>query len=113
MPLPRQSLLGTFWYPHCQPSDIWPILYLCPECGHSSVHLAEEIHPLGVEVQVQSLAAYRLVCYEYVRENDKTKTLLFSKIAPTLRTEEAFGESVRIAGQMEEKPRLLRHFVID
>jgi hypothetical protein len=71
------------------------------------------IRLLGVEVQVQSLPAYRLVCYEFEKENDKRKMLVFSRIFPTLRIEEALGESIRIAGHLLGKPRLLRHFVID
>ena len=72
-PLPHRSLLGIFEHPHCKPSDIWPISYLCSECERLSVHSAEAIHPLGVEVRVQSLQAYRLVCYEYENIDDKKK----------------------------------------
>jgi hypothetical protein len=68
---------------------------------------------LGVEVQVQNLELYSLLCYEFGKPSDKKKTLVFSRVAPTVRMEEALGESIRVAGHLPEKPRLLRHFVID
>jgi hypothetical protein len=113
MPLPRQSLLGKFEHPHCQPSDIWPISHLCSECEHLSVHSAEEIHLLGVEVPVQSLTAYKLVCYEFGTAPAGTKMQVFSQLAPTYQREQALAESIRIAGHLPGSPRLIQHFVIE
>lgn len=111
--LPRRSLLGIFEHPQRQPSDAWPINYLCSECGHLSERVHAPLHPVGIEFPVHNLPDYRLVCYEFEKQNDKKKTLVFSRIFPTLRAEEDLAESIRIAGNLPGKPRLLRHFVID
>lgn len=78
--LPRQSLLGRFEHPQCQPSDIWPITYLCSRCKTLSEYSAEMIHPVAVEVPPQNLSDGTLVCHEFDREDDGTKMRIFSRI---------------------------------
>ena len=53
--LPRQSPLGTFEYPHCQPTGEWPIDYLCIYCAQVFSFPVEAIHLEGVEALDQSL----------------------------------------------------------
>jgi len=109
--LPRQSLLGTFSYPQCQPTGIWPITYQCFECGHQSVHLHAKIYPLGIEVQVQNLSVYKFAYCEFEQENDGRKTRIFSRIDSSSSPEEFFGKLIKSSGVT---PRgLVRHSVIE
>jgi hypothetical protein len=53
--LPRQSQLGTFEYPHCQPTDEWPIDFQCISCASVFFVPVEAIHLGGIEERHRSL----------------------------------------------------------
>jgi hypothetical protein len=113
IPLPRRSLLGMFEPPHCQPTDIWPINYLCHECGQFSFHLAESIQPKGVEVQGQDLVNGKLICHEFGTGNGAEKTRIFSWLSQSSWSGEDFEKLIRHAGLMSGDARLVRSFAVD
>lgn len=66
--LPRQSQLGTFEHPHCQPKDEWPIDYLCIYCVQVFSLPVEAIHLQGVEARDQN----QPYLWKYEFANDDT-----------------------------------------
>jgi hypothetical protein len=52
--LPHQSPLGRFVYPHCLPTDKWPVVFVCTHCEHTIGLRDGDIRPAPVEVQAQS-----------------------------------------------------------
>ena len=53
--LPRQSQLGIFEHPQCQPTDEWPIDFQCTHCALVFSCPAEAIHLEGGEALDRSL----------------------------------------------------------
>ena len=111
--LPRRSLLGIFVHPECQPTDIWPITYLCPDCGQLSVQTAEMIHQEGVEAQGRNLQSNMMVCHEFDREGDGAKMRVFSRVSRSSPEGEIFGRYAPVLEQLLGRPRLVRSFRID
>ncbi len=113
IPLPRRSLLGTFEHPLRQPTDIWPITYLCSECESLSVHKEQMIRLQGIEAPVQNQSAYRLWCCEFDKEGVSEKTRVFSRIARSAKDIQDFVESIRRHTEIPRESHLIRHFVVD
>lgn len=104
--LPHQSQLGKFEYPHCQPTDEWPIDYLCIYCGLSSSFQVEAIHLEGVEARDQSLpylwrydfssddthSTRRYWIYAKGLLRRDSKTLIEEMLKPTGKWKEEHGE---------------------
>jgi|ERR1039458_708725 hypothetical protein len=62
--LPRQSHLGKFDDQLSPATEIWPIQYLCLDCGHLSGVPSESIRLEAVETQDQ----YQLVRYDFASD---------------------------------------------
>ena len=53
IPLPPQSLLGIFQHPQCQPTDMWPVAFQCPDCERVFVRRPGNVVLRGIEAPVR------------------------------------------------------------
>jgi len=63
--LPRRSPLGTYGNLQYQPTDMWPLTYLCQSCGLVSELQVEEIHLEDVRALAQSIHSENLWRYDF------------------------------------------------
>lgn len=57
--LPRQSPLGTFEYPRCQPTGEWPVTFLCLRHGHLYRCPGDRVRP-GMGVSALGLPTQKI-----------------------------------------------------
>jgi hypothetical protein len=98
--LPRQSHLGKFEDQPNPAKDIWPITYLCQQCGKLSVVCADMIHPVIVQKPGQS----RLFRYDF--SNGQPDSL----VRLTIYTEEPKPAQINLEDSTRAIERILKPF---
>ena len=103
--LPRQSRLGRFEGQQRRPTGVWPITYLCTQCGRWSVLSADMFHPQAVEGQVQGPPRESLYRYEFSSDHERSVRLHYIYRKGLLRAsaDELVNSLLRPSGTWKEE----------
>jgi len=96
IPLPRQSLLGIFARQQRQPTDEWPIDFLCLACGRLFSQSDKQLLPGGPYLHETQLPKTCLWKIDFLCDQDNCESLqrIYVLYLESAQPKEAIGTSI-------------------